>query len=136
MRISNRLIEIETVRYKQEKNDFVFVVGINCKRIFLNYFSSNSIINAQRDSHSHDHMVVGFTTRVMSSNPTHWSVYSIQHYMIEFVSFFPGTPVSSTNKTECHHIAEILLKVVLTTKTTNLYNKMDIQPKLIVILSV
>jgi hypothetical protein len=28
---------------------------------------------------------------------------------------FPGTPVSSTNKTERHYITEILLKVVLNT---------------------
>ena len=27
--------------------------------------------------------------------------------------FFPGTPVSSTNKTDLHDIAEILLKVAL-----------------------
>jgi hypothetical protein len=29
--------------------------------------------------------------------------------------FFPGTPVSSTNKTDLHDIAEILLKVALNT---------------------
>jgi hypothetical protein len=29
--------------------------------------------------------------------------------------FSPGTPVSSTNKTDGHDIAEILLKVALTT---------------------
>ena len=29
--------------------------------------------------------------------------------------FSPGTPVSSTNKTGCHDIAEILLKVALNT---------------------
>jgi hypothetical protein len=29
--------------------------------------------------------------------------------------FSPGTPVSSTNKTNCHNITEILLKVVLNT---------------------
>jgi hypothetical protein len=29
--------------------------------------------------------------------------------------FSPGTPVSSTNKTNCHDIAEILLKVALNT---------------------
>jgi hypothetical protein len=29
--------------------------------------------------------------------------------------FFPGTPVSSTNKTDRHNIAEILLKVALST---------------------
>jgi hypothetical protein len=50
--------------------------------------------------------------------------------MVKFVSdfvsevcrwFSPGPPVSSTNKTDCHDIAEILLKVVLTplNKQTN-----------------
>ena len=34
--------------------------------------------------------------------------------------FSPGPPVSSTNKTDCHDITEILLKVALnTTKQTN-----------------
>jgi hypothetical protein len=50
-------------------------------------------------------------------------VYSIQHYVIKFVSDlrqvggYPGTPVSSTNKTDCHDITEILLKVALNTIT-------------------
>jgi hypothetical protein len=36
--------------------------------------------------------------------------------------FSPGTPVSSTNKTDRHDITEILLKVALNTKTlTPLY---------------
>jgi hypothetical protein len=46
--------------------------------------------------------------------------YSVQHYVIQFVSdlqpvrgISPGTPVSSTNKTDHHNIAEILLKVAL-----------------------
>jgi hypothetical protein len=46
----------------------------------------------------------------------------MQHYVIKFVSdlrqvseFSPGTSVSSTNKTDRHNIAEILLKVVLKT---------------------
>jgi hypothetical protein len=49
-------------------------------------------------------------------------MYSIQQYVIKFVSdlrqvggFSPGTPVSSTNKTDCHDITEILLKVALNT---------------------
>jgi hypothetical protein len=29
--------------------------------------------------------------------------------------FSPGTPVSSTNKTDCHYITEILLKLALNT---------------------
>ena len=42
--------------------------------------------------HGHDPMVVGFTTtyatKVVSSNPAHGVVYSIQHYVIKFVSDF------------------------------------------------
>jgi hypothetical protein len=50
--------------------------------------------------------------------------YSIQHYVIQFVSdlrqvggFSPATPVSSTNKTGRHDITEISLKVALNTLT-------------------
>jgi hypothetical protein len=62
---------------------------------------------------------VSIITKVMSSNPVHGEVYLIQHY-VKFISglrqvsvFFPGTPVSSTNKTDHCNIAEILLKVAL-----------------------
>jgi hypothetical protein len=67
---------------------------------------------------------VPITTKVVSSNPIHGKVYSIQHYMIKFVSdlsvvtgwwFSLGDLVSSTNKSDCHNITEILLKVVLIT---------------------
>jgi hypothetical protein len=54
------------------------------------------------------------TTDVVSSNLDQ----SVQHYVIKFVSdlryfggFFPGPPVSSTNKTDRLNITEILLKV-------------------------
>jgi hypothetical protein len=43
------------------------------------------------------------TPKVVSSNPVHDEVYSIQHYVIKFVSALRqvgGTPVSSTNKTD------------------------------------
>ena len=72
-------------------------------------------------------MVVGFTTtcaiitKVVSLNPVQGEVYSIQHYVIEFVSdlrqvggFLRVLPVSS-NKTDRHDITEILLKVALNT---------------------
>ena len=58
------------------------------------------------------------TTKVVSLNPVHGEVYSIQHYVIQFVSdlrISPGTLVSSINKTDLHDITEILLKVVLNT---------------------
>jgi hypothetical protein len=37
--------------------------------------------------------------------------------------FSPGTPVSSTTKTGCHDIAEILLKVALNTKINQSINQ-------------
>ena len=49
-------------------------------------------------------------------------MYTIQHYVIKFVNdptggqwFSPGTPVSSTNKTDRHDVTEILLNVALNT---------------------
>ena len=61
---------------------------------------------------------VYITTKVVSSNPVHDEVYSIQHYVITFVSgrwFSPGTLFSSSNKTDRQDITEILLKVALIT---------------------
>jgi hypothetical protein len=39
--------------------------------------------------------------------------------------FFPDTPASSTTKTGCHDIAEILLKVALNTKNQIKSNLFD-----------
>jgi hypothetical protein len=62
---------------------------------------------------------VPITTKVVSSNLTHGEVYTIRLYVIKFVSdfrmFSPDIPVSSINKTVCHDITEILLKVALNT---------------------
>ena len=67
------------------------------------------------------------TTKDVSPNPAHGEVYSIQHYVIKFVSdlrqiggFFLDTPVSSAIKTDLHDITEILLKVALITITLTL----------------
>jgi hypothetical protein len=68
---------------------------------------------------------VPITTKVVSSNPVHGKVYSIQHYVIKFVCDLRqvggslSTQVYSINKTDRHEITEILLKVVLNTKTPN-----------------
>jgi hypothetical protein len=65
-------------------------------------------------------LLVRITTNVVSLNPAHDDVYSIQHFLIKFVNdlwqvgvFFSVTLVSSTNKTDYHGIAEILLKVAV-----------------------
>ena len=65
------------------------------------------------------HDAVSITNKIVSSNPAHGEVYSVQHYVIKFVShlwqvggflrfFF-------TNKTDHHEITEILLKKALNT---------------------
>ena len=65
---------------------------------------------------------VFITNKVVSSIPVHDEVYSIQHYVIKFVSglsgrwFSPCNPVSST-KIDLHDI--ILLKVTLNTINLN-----------------
>ena len=51
-------------------------------------------------------------TDVVSSNRDQGEVYNI---LASCWCFFPGPPVSSTNKTDRHDIAEILLKVALNT---------------------
>ena len=63
------------------------------------------------------------STNVVSSNPAHGVTYSIEHYVINLsvtydrsVVFF-GYSGSSTNKTDLHDIAEILLNVALNTIT-------------------
>ena len=62
------------------------------------------------------------TTKVVSSNPSDGEVYSMQHYVIKFVSdlrqlgvFLRVLRVFSTNKTDRHDIAEIVFKLVLNT---------------------
>ena len=58
---------------------------------------------------------VSITTKVVSSNPAHGEVYSIQDHVMRFVRswFFSGTPISSINKTDRHDITGMLLKVAL-----------------------
>ena len=68
---------------------------------------------------------VFITNKVVSSIPVRDEVYSIQHYVIKFVSdlsgrwFSPCNPVSSNNKIDLHDITAILLKVTLNTINLN-----------------
>ena len=60
--------------------------------------------------------------KYVNGNTVYCEVYSIQHYVIKYVGDFRqvGTPVS--NKTDCHDITEILLKVALNTIKPNQTN--------------
>jgi hypothetical protein len=66
---------------------------------------------------------VSITTDVMSSNPTQGKVYNLCDNVCQWIAtgrwFSQSTLVSSTNKTDCHIITEILLKVALSTIKTN-----------------
>jgi hypothetical protein len=63
---------------------------------------------------------------VVSANPAHGEVYSIQHLVNKICQwlatgrwFYLGTPVSSINETDRHNITEILLKVAINTTKPN-----------------
>ena len=69
---------------------------------------------------------VPITTKVVSSNPAHDEVYTIQHCMLKFVGDlrqvrgFPlGNPVFFANKTDRYDLTEILLQMVLQHHTPN-----------------
>ena len=61
---------------------------------------------------------VPITTEDLVRIPLMTRCASIQYYVIKFVSLF--SPVSATNKTDPHDIAEILLKVAFNTITLTL----------------
>jgi len=88
------------------------------------------------DCRGRDRMVVGFTTTCVISVYHHWCCEfeswswwgvldttlwdKVCQWLTTGLWFSTGTPVSSTNKTDCHDITEILVKVALsTTKQTN-----------------
>jgi len=70
---------------------------------------------------------VHIIANVVNSNPTNGEVYSIQDYVIKFVSHlrrsvvFSGYSGSSTNKTDHHDITDILLKIALNTNPQPYY---------------
>ena len=57
------------------------------------------------------------TINIVSLNLAHGEVYSIQHYMIKFVSDLKQVSGFLIDKTDRHDITEILLKVALNTTT-------------------
>jgi hypothetical protein len=87
-----------------------------------------------RDCRSCDCMVVRFTTtyaissittKIVSSNPAHGEVYSIQYYVIKFVSDLYQVSgflwvLQFPPATDRHDITEILLKEALDTITLTL----------------
>ena len=96
---------------------------VSCHFIHLQILYSKCFLLPHAGFYLYSVQSVLITTNVVSSNSVHGEMYSIQHYVIKFVSdlrqvgqwFSLGIAVSSTNKTDCHDITEILLKVALNT---------------------
>jgi hypothetical protein len=98
--------------------------------------SCRPMVKLTRGRRGPDHMVVGFTATCEISAHHQWSwefepcwwrglldttlCDKLCQWLATGLWFSEGTPVSSTNKTDCHDITEILLKVVLNTKTLTL----------------
>ena len=64
--------------------------------------------------------MTSITTKVVSSNPVHGEVYSIQHYVIKFVSDL-GQVDGFLQFSDRHDITEILLKVAVKYHKPNLF---------------
>ena len=115
--------------------------NIYCECLALFFAMPNIVINILlpmtcRNRRGRDRLVFGFTTTHAISSyhlyscefePYSWrgvfgptSCDEVCQWLTTGQCFSLGTPISSTNKTDCHDIAEILLKVVLNTINLNL----------------
>jgi hypothetical protein len=108
-----------------------------CLTILNDFRQMLVVFKYSKRSRGRDRMVVGKTTTYSINAYHHWcyqfesrSGRGVQHYVIKFVSdlrvstgrwFSPGTPVSSTNKTERHDITEILLNTIKRTNLAKLF---------------
>ena len=105
-------------------------VFVKLKSFKRNNCRLDVLLRNNRGRHGRDRMVDEFTTTYAISVYHHWCCEfesrwgrGDQHYVIKSVSylrrpgrwFSSGPPVSSTNKTVCYNVTEILLKVVLNT---------------------
>jgi hypothetical protein len=103
--------------------------------LFLSHVHDLSLFWLRRCSRGHDHMVVWFITTYAISAYHHWRCEfriilrrgildttfcdKVCQWLVTGGWFSPATSVSSTNKTDCHDITEILLKVASNTITPN-----------------
>jgi hypothetical protein len=68
-------------------------------------------------------IVFGINVRTCGPSSWHCMMYSLQHYVIKFISHLQYvwiTHVSSINKTDRHHVSEMLLTAALNTITLTL----------------
>jgi hypothetical protein len=105
----------------------ILVYSLNSRFYYFIFLST--IIFFQRVRRGRDRMVFGFTTACAISAYHHRSCEFESHSGVLYATlcdnvcqwlaagcwFYPGTPVSFTNKTDRHDITEIVVKVALNT---------------------
>ena len=126
--IANRKKDKRTYNYLQ--NILHIKIKSNTNPISLDFFlasSKNYECPMQKNTHNvtyiHGSMQsVSFTSKIMSSNPAHAEVYSIQHYMINLsvtccrsIVFSMHSGFFLHKTTDPHHLTELSLKVALNT---------------------
>jgi hypothetical protein len=93
----------------------------------ISFHSNRSLYIVWLVSITTSHIVFLILNDLMVFNTTfnNITVISWQSVLLTGQCFSPGTPVSSTNKTDCHDITDILLKVALNTinQTNCTFNK-------------
>ena len=106
--------------------NYIKLIHLSCRTFFITVELPLSIWGHR----GRDRMVVG--SYLYNQSYHHWcckfesqSGRGVQHYVkvCQWLAtgrwFSPGPPVSATNKTDCHDITEILLKVALNTIKQN-----------------
>jgi len=108
---------------------FIMFIGYCLKELVYEKTMQNSP-EARLTNRSFQNLLAGYNHQKTFTNRhnVHGEMYSIQHYVITFFRdlwvwcFSPGTPVSSTIKSDRHDIIEILLKVALNTINLKQYS--------------
>jgi hypothetical protein len=130
-RIGLYMIKLLTGHLDLREPHFIMYIWKKNKKYKLKKSNIQQHINKLMRRRGSDRMVVGFTTICAISAYHHWSRMfeprswwgmldttlcdKVCQWLVTGWSVSQGTPVSSINKTDRHNIAEILLKVALST---------------------
>jgi hypothetical protein len=132
---------------------FIIHIHVACEQNLYNYQRLQSKLLYQppllSERHcSRDRMVVGFTTTYEISAYHHWRVVSLNPIQVRCTRYnislsvtcdrsviSPESPVSSTNKTGCHDITEILLKMATTIHSQPWHSRWHIQKRMSLIMA-